>query len=125
MRVGDLPRLVHDMREGLLAVQCTEQHAMDCRGVTRRGAGRNIAIITQGLTSLVAGGLGLSQNRGVTLAPAASIETLDDMPSTGENSNDFRGPASKKKSSSRKNTSWKIGGWSSKIFPCARQTVRF
>ena len=31
----------------------------------------------------------------------------------------------KKKLSGRKNTSWKIGGWSSKIFPCARQMMLF
>ena len=61
------------------------------------GAERNVTIITPGLTSVLVGGLGSSQNRGVTVAPAASLENLDDMASSGQNSTDFLGAGVKKK----------------------------
>ena len=89
--------LVHDMRAGLLAVQRTEQHAMDCSRLARGGPERNMAIITPGLTSLLVGGLGSSQNRGVTVAPAASLENLGDMALSGQNSTDFLGAGVQKK----------------------------
>ena len=85
------------MREGLLAVQCTEQHAMDCSRLARGGTERNITIITPGLTSVLVGGLGSSQSRGVAVAPAASLENLGDMASSGQNSTDFFGAGVQKK----------------------------
>ena len=88
--------LVHDMREGLFAVQSTEQHTTDCSRLAR-GPGRNMTIITPGLTSLLVGGLGSSQNRGVTVAPAASLENLGDMALSGQNSTDFLGAGVQKK----------------------------
>ena len=59
-------------------------------------SGRNMIIITAGLTSVLVGGLGSSQNRGVTVAPAASLENLGDMASSGQNSTDFLGAGVKK-----------------------------
>ena len=59
------------------------------------------------------------------MTPPANPGNLDDMPSSGQNSTDFLGAGVQKKLSGRKNTSWKIGGWFSKIFPCARQMMLF
>ena len=73
-----------------------------------------MTIITPGLTSLLVGDMGSSQNRGVTLAPAASLENLDDMASSGQISTDFLGAGVQTKLSGRRDRSWKIGGWSSK-----------
>ena len=56
-----------------------------------------MTIITPGLTSLLVGGLGSSHNRGVTVAPAASLENLGDMALSGQNSNDFLGAGVQKK----------------------------
>ena len=91
------PMLVHDMREGLFAVQSTEQHTTDCSAWLAGGAERNMTIITPGLTSVLVGGLGSSQNRGVTVAPAASLENLGDMALSGQNSTDFLGAGVQKK----------------------------
>ena len=89
--------LVHDMQEGLLAVHCAEQDTMDCSRLARGGPERNMTIITPALTSVLVGGLGSSQNRGVTTAPPASPGNLDDMPSSGQNSTDFLGAGVQKK----------------------------
>ena len=89
--------LVHDMREGLFAVQSTEQHTMDCSAWLAGGPERNMTIITPALTSVLVGGLGSSQNRGVTVAPAASLENLGDMALSGQNSTDFLGAGVQKK----------------------------
>ena len=88
--------LVHDMREGFFAVQSTEQHTTDCSAWLAGGAERNMTI-TPGLTSVLVGGLGSSQNRGVTVAPAASLENLDDMALSGQISTDFLGAGVQKK----------------------------
>ena len=89
--------LVHDMREGLFAVQSTEQHTTDCSAWLAVGAERNMTIITPGLTSVLVGNPGSSQNRGVTVAPAASLENLGDMALSGQNSTDFLGAGVQKK----------------------------
>ena len=89
--------LVHDMREGLFAVQSTEQHTTDCSAWLAGGAERNMTIITPGLTSLLLGGLDSNQNRGVTLAPAASLGNQDDMALSGQSSTDFLGAGVQKK----------------------------
>ena len=70
---------------------------MDCSRLARGGPGLNMAIIPPGLVSIVVGGLGSSQNRGVTTAPPASLGNLDDMPSSGQNSTDFLGAGVQKK----------------------------
>ena len=90
------PMLVPDVREGFQAVQCTEEHAMDCSRLAR-GAPGNMTISNPCLVSTVAGSLGSSQNRGVTTAPPASPGNLDDMPSSGQNSTDFLGAGVQKK----------------------------
>ena len=70
---------------------------MDCSRLARGGPERNMTIITPGLTSLLVGGMGSSQNRGVTVAPAASLENLGDMALSGQNSTDFLGAGVQKK----------------------------
>ena len=64
---------------------------------SRGGAERNMTIITPGLTSVLVGGLGSSQNRGVTVAPAASLENLGDMAFSDQTSTDFLGAGVQKK----------------------------